>query len=128
MQQVQTTSLFDRLGGEEPVRKLVEAFYDRVLADPELAFFFEKTPMEKLRQMQFEFFVVALDGPIEYTGRPIHLVHHGMNITRRHLSRFLGHLLQTIGDLHPNEQDVYDIISRINTYADQITGTTDYCE
>ncbi len=127
MPQVQT-SLFDRIGGEVAVRKLVEDFYDRVLADPELAFFFENTPMERLRDMQFEFFVVALDGPIDYTGRPIHLVHHGKNITRQHLSRFLDHLLKTIEAVHPNERDVYDIISRINTYSDQITATTAFSE
>jgi len=127
MLQIQT-SLFDRLGGEVAVRNLVDKFYDRVLGDPQLAFFFEHAPMEKLRDMQFEFFVVALDGPIAYSGRPIQHVHHGMGITRKHLSRFLGHLLQTIGDVHPNEQDVYDVISRINMYADQITDTTGYSE
>ena len=117
-------TLFERMGGEPDVRKLVEEFYNRVLGDPELTRFFEHTPMDKLRDMQYEFFVVALDGPIDYTGRPLHFVHHGRGITRRHLARFLDHLLDTISLSHPNEQDVYDVISRINVYADQITGTT----
>lgn len=117
-------SLFDRIGGEEAVAGLIEAFYDRVLRDELLAPFFEHASMEKLRRMQREFFAAALGGPIHYSGQPLATVHARMGIRPKHLARFLEHLLDTLNDKALDEAEVYEIYSRINTYADEITGDT----
>lgn len=114
--------LFDRVGGEQAISELVDEFYDRVIADPELKPFFTSTSMDKLRRMQREFFSAALDGPITYTGRPLSHVHHGRGITKHHFALYVGHLIDTLQGLGIDENDVQDIISRINTYADEITG------
>ena len=118
------TTLYDRIGGEKGVAGLMGAFYERVLADPELAPFFAKVSMEKVRSMQTLFFSAALDGPLEYAGRPLTTVHYGLGIRPRHLTRFVGHLLATLRGLQLEEEDVLEIISRIDTYADEITGET----
>lgn len=115
-------TLFERVGGEQAVAKLIQQFYDRVVADPELKPFFKDASMDKIRRMQREFFSAAMDGPITYTGRPLSYVHHGRGITRHHFALYVGHLVHTLQRLEINEQDVQDIIGRINTYADEITG------
>ena len=117
-------TLFERLGGEAAIAELIHDFYDRVLADPELKPFFKHTSIDKLRRMQREFFSAALDGPINYTGRPLSHVHHGRGITKHHFALYVNHLLDTLRDCGINEQDVNEIIGRINTYADEITGDT----
>ena len=117
-----TQTLFERIGGEKAIGKLVYEFYDRVLADPELKPFFEKTSMDKLRRMQREFFSAALDGPIIYTGKSLSHVHHGRGITKRHFALYVAHLFDTLHDHNISEQDVQEVIGRINTYADEITG------
>ncbi len=114
--------LFERVGGEQVIAKLIHQFYYRVVADPELKPFFKDTSMDKLRRMQREFFSAALDGPITYTGKPLGHVHHGRGITKHHFALYVGHLLETLQGLEIDEQDVQDIIGRINTYADEITG------
>ncbi len=119
----QAQSLYTRVGGEAGVAQLVDAFYGRVLADPELKGFFDRTSIEKLTAMQREFFAVALSGPIKYSGQPLAAVHYGRGIGKQHLSRFLDHLLATLKAQQFDEQTVYEIIGRINTYADEITGS-----
>ncbi len=114
--------LFERVGGEHAIGELVHEFYDRVIADPELKPFFKDTSMEKLQRMQREFFSAALDGPITYTGRPLSHVHHGRGITKHHFALYVGHLLDTLQGRGIDDKDVQDIISRINTYANEITG------
>lgn len=114
--------LFERVGGEQAIGELIHEFYDRVLADPELKPFFKSTSIEKLQRMQREFFSAALDGPITYTGRPLSHVHHGRGITKHHFSLYVGHLLDTLQGRGIDDKDVQDIISRINTYANEITG------
>jgi len=122
-EQAQQT-LYERLGGEEGLSKLLVAFYDRVLQDEALSGFFIDVPIEKLQHMQHEFFAAALDGPVDYSGRPLSEVHAGMGITPHHLRLFLDHLLETLEGYEIGEDDRYDIVSRINLFADEITGRT----
>ncbi len=115
-------TLFQRVGGEQAIAELIHEFYDRVLADSELMPFFNDTSVDKLRRMQREFFSAALDGPVTYTGRPLSHVHHGKGITKHHFARYVDHLIDTLRSRDITEEDVNDIIGRINTYANEITG------
>jgi hemoglobin len=115
-------TLYERVGGKQAIAELIHEFYNRVIADPELKPFFKNTSMDKLRRMQREFFSAALDGPITYTGKPLGYVHHGRGITKHHFALYVGHLIHTLQGRDFNDQDVQDIISRINTYVDEITG------
>ena len=122
MHESNRVTLYDRVGGEATVARLVDAFYERVLADSDLAPFFADSPMQKIRAMQTLFFCAALDGPYEYAGRPLATVHYGRDIRPPHLARFVSHLLETLRELRLGEDDVLEIVSRIDTYADEITG------
>lgn len=120
----QARTLFERVGGEQGVARLIQAFYARVLADPELSPFFTETSMERLRRMQRAFLSAALDGPIVYTGRTLAEVHYGRGIRPPHLQRFVEHLLAALRGFDVGEDDVEAIRARIATYADEITGDT----
>lgn len=120
----ESTTLYDRLGGEKTIEEVVYAFYSRVFADAELSPFFEGIPQDRLSVMQREFFAAALDGPIRYSGRPLNEVHAGLGIKPRHLKLFLDHLMEAMAGRGIDESDRYEICSRINTYADEITGAT----
>ncbi|MEX2578172.1 MAG: group 1 truncated hemoglobin [Verrucomicrobiales bacterium] len=119
-------SIYKRIGGSETISKLVDSFYEKVLADPELKFYFEHVPMDKLRRMQREFFSTATGGPIVYSGRPLSEVHRGLAISRREFQRFTEHLIETLQEVGIGEQDVYDIIAHVNLYADEITNEPIY--
>ena len=118
------SSLYERIGGEAAIARLVDAFYERIIADEELRPFFEKSSMETLRRMQREFIAAALGGPIVYAGRSLREVHAGRGITKVHFRKFVHHLLETMKADELSEQDAYDVISRLNTYADDIMGET----
>lgn len=116
-------TLYDRIGGAEAVAGMVDRFYAKVIADPGLLPYFDHVALDKLRHMQVEFFSAALDGPVQYTGRPVIHAHHGMHITRQHFQAFVEHLFETLADYPLSEDDRYAIISRINTYADDVIGS-----
>jgi hemoglobin len=115
-------SLYERIGGAPTVSKLVDAFYDRVLDDPDLAPFFSKTNVRKLRMMQQEFFSVALGGPVTYFGKPLAYAHRGRGIERRHFQKFTDHLLATLEAYGLDERDIHDVIERINVHSSDILG------
>lgn len=119
---IRTDSLYERIGGEAGIDTMVVAFYNRVLSDSELAPFFEDVEIDKLRDMQREFFSAALGGDVEYGGQPLRYTHHARKIERRHFARFVDHLLETLRDRGMEEEDVSAIIARVNTYSDDIIG------
>ncbi|MDP0491364.1 MAG: group 1 truncated hemoglobin [Verrucomicrobiota bacterium JB023] len=123
---MENESLYERIGGEEGISKLIDQFYERVLADEELAPFFQHTPIEKLQRMQKEFFSEALGGPLFYSGKPLRQVHAGKGIRKEHLRRFTDHLKGTLeseqAGLNLSAEDIHAIHSRIALEADEIAG------
>ena len=121
----QESSLFEKIGGEQGVERLVEQFYERVVSDPELGPFFLHVPVDHLKRMQKEFFSEALGGPLFYTGHSLRQVHAGRGIRREHLQCFVQHLLDTLEaerhDLKIDDQEINRIYSRIAIEADRIT-------
>ncbi len=114
---------YDRIGGADAVRALVDAFYERVFADPELRPFFEHADVARLHEMQRMVFSMALGGPVSYEGLPLAHVHRGRGLTREHFQRFIDHLFATLENSDElDEADRRDMIGRINTYASDILG------
>ncbi len=116
--------LLERLGGPTAVAGFVQELYDRVLADPELAPFFEKTSMGRLRKMQHEFLVAALDGPVSYSGAELTAVHRGRGITDRHFAKFCGHFADVLEAKDVSSLDVDLVLSRLSMTKDKVVGTS----
>lgn len=77
-------ALYDDIGGAPTMRAALDAFYPRVLADPQLSPFFLGVDIERLKATQERFFAMALGGPNGYAGPSLADVHRrtrqrGMN-------------------------------------------------
>ena len=77
----QKLSLYQRLGEEPGLRKIVNDVLDKNLDNPRIGHYFEKVDMPKLKQLVFEFFSMGIGGPHLYTGRDMRTAHTGMNIS-----------------------------------------------
>ena len=115
-------SLYERIGGEPAIERLLDHFYHRVTHDGEIGHYFTHVPIGKLKVMQREFFSMVTDGPVTYSGRPLAEVHHPLAISRREFQRFTEHLVATLEEAGMGEQDRSEIIAKINLYADEITN------
>lgn len=114
-------TLYERIGGAAEVERMIDAFYGRVLNDPELRPFFEDAELEHLKTMQTEFFAAALDGPVSVTDRDLAAAHQGMGIQRRHVTRFVEHLIEVLEQRDALQRgDAMRIIFRIATFADDV--------
>ena len=115
-------TLYARIGGAPTIERLITAFYQRVLSDPELAPFFEQTSIEKLQRMQQAFFSIALGGPPPDAPISLYESHRGRGIERRHLTKFTEHLLETLSELGIDDDDAKRICETIGTYSDEVLG------
>lgn len=64
------TSIYEHIGGAETLEQVVADFYERVLADAELAGFFAGANVSRLKGRQVKFFAAALGGPEPIPARP----------------------------------------------------------
>lgn len=119
-----TPTLYGRLGGAVGVKKLLVAFYGKVLDDPVLKPFFVPISMDKLLRMQEEFFGTALDGPHHYTGRNLRAVHAGLGIKAVHFHHFLQHLLETLQEAGVSPDDIHDVSRRVTAVRRDVIGDT----
>lgn len=118
-------TLFDRVGGAGFVQGLIDEFYGRILNDPELRPYFDGVSVEHLKLMQAEFFSAALEGPTTRTDFELAKIHKPLEITRRHLTRFVDHLIELLSAHKAIDQkDAMAIVFRIAIYSDQIIGGT----
>jgi truncated hemoglobin YjbI len=72
---VSERTLFDELGGEPVLRRIVDQFVDRVFDDVMIGFFFRNASRERIKQKEYEFAARHLGADVEYTGRPIAEAH-----------------------------------------------------
>jgi methyl-accepting chemotaxis protein len=94
-----TATLFERVGGQDALTLAVEMLYERLLADPEVAFHFEGVHLGRLKERQVDFFSAALGGPKPWRGRSMAAVHEAMGITREQFDVVAGHLVAVLQEL-----------------------------
>jgi len=106
-----TDPIFDAIGGEAAIDAAVELLYARILADAELAPFFERVPLGRQKVQMRAFLTAALGGPDAYRGRDMATAHRRHAITDHHFDLVAGHLIATLGELGVDERLTGDIVA-----------------
>ncbi len=75
MSLMNTTTLFQELGGPAAVDAAVDNFYRKVLSDDRVARFFEGVDMDTQHAKQKAFLTMAFGGPHNYTGKDMRTGH-----------------------------------------------------
>ncbi len=89
------SSLYDRIG-EEPLRRVIRDFYERVVADPMIGFLFTGKNVERLIQKEWELVAALLGAPVGYSGRSMTEAHARVPISVGHFDRRLVILEETL--------------------------------
>ena len=113
-------TIYDAIGGDTALVAVVDDFYGRVLADPDLAGFFAGTNVTRLKGRQVEFFAAALGGPLPYTGASIRDAHRGRAIAQRHFDLVTGHLVASLVAAGVPDVTVTQIIAAVAPLASEI--------
>jgi hemoglobin len=120
---MQTPTLFDAIGGDAAITAAVDAFYERVLADPMLAPMFVQTEMTRQKAHQRAFLTFLLRGTGSYNGRTMRAAHAGRGITDVHFDRVAGHLADTLAALGVPEELIGQIIGGVAPLRAEIVDT-----
>jgi hemoglobin len=116
------TTIYEAIGGQDALIAVVDDFYERVLADPELAPYFAGARMPALKGKQVEFFAAALGGPDEYQGQSMKDVHSGRGITQGAFDKVAYHLTNSLVGAGVPGDLVGQIIGAVAPLADDIVA------
>lgn len=116
----QTASLYDKVGGEPAIAKVVDYFYELILADDTVNEFFKNTDMEKQRKHQTKFVSFALGGPNQYSGLSMAKAHKGMNLQPEHFQAVAGHLASALAHYDVPKADIDQVIGHVASLKDDI--------
>ena len=114
------TTLYERLGGKEAIAKVVDHFYDNVLADDKVNGYFENTDMKKQRQHQTLFITFATGGPNEYKGLDMKKAHEGLGIDDEAFDRIVYHLTNALKHYNVKEEDIQEVAEKLAPLKEDI--------
>jgi len=80
-------SLFEKMGGEETVRQIIDTFVDRVFEDRMIGFFFRDANRARIKQMEYQLIAKFLGADVQYHGKPLQLAHGKHPIMGGHFAR-----------------------------------------
>ncbi|GMX65381.1 group 1 truncated hemoglobin [Paenibacillus elgii] len=115
-----TNSLYEKVGGEQAISKVVDYFYKLVLADDTVNDFFKNTDMEKQRRHQTKFISFALGGPNQYSGKSMAKAHEGMNLQPAHFNAIVKHLHDSLAHFGVSEPEIEQALSHVAELKDDI--------
>jgi hemoglobin len=115
-------TIYELIGGESALSAVVDDFYVRVLADPQLAGFFAGANMPKLKGRQVEFFAAALGGPDFYRGGSMREVHAGRGISQADFDKVASHLTDALAAAGVSAETVAQIAGAVTPLADEIVS------
>ena len=118
-------SLFQDIGGESAVSATVDLFYDKVLADPEVNYFFDGMMMNGQKKMLRHFVTFAFGGPNDYTGtgmREAHTRQVEQGLKEFHFDRIMDHLGSTLQELGVPNNKITEAANVANSVRGDVLG------
>lgn len=92
-------TMFEELGGEPVLRRIIDRFVDRVFDDAMIGFFFRDASRERIKEKEYEFAARHLGADIPYTGRALRDAHAPHGIMGGQFMRRLVILRETLDEL-----------------------------
>lgn len=117
MSETTAESLYQRVGGTEAVKALVEELHERLLSDSRLSHIFSQVKdLPRLRSHTVKMLVAALGGPNDYAGRDMASAHFGYPIGHTEFTIVIEHIGAAATEVGLSE----DLISEIRNILEPL--------
>ncbi len=115
-------SLYERLGGVDAIRAVVDNFVGRVGADARINTFFRGVDLDNLKRLLTEQICQATGGPCRYTGRSMRETHTGMSLTDAHFNALLEDLVGALNQFNVPEREKSELLAALGGMKGDIVG------
>ena len=120
-----TPTLYQRLGGREAIKQVVDDFVANLAADPRVNARFKGLDATKMTKLQTDLADQICDvtgGPCAYLGRDMKAVHAGMNITEAEWNATVEDLVKTLNKFKVGPKEQQELLSALGGMKKDIVG------
>jgi hemoglobin len=118
-------TLYERLGGRDAIRAVVDDFYDRLLEDETIAPFFEGADVERLRRTQTDFLCEAAGGPETYDAAPVREAHIDVPFEPAHIQHAVEHLQTSLAAHDVPAEDAEAVVAAVAAHEEDLLASAD---
>jgi hemoglobin len=113
-------TLFDRLGGLDAIKAVVDEFVANVAADDRIKSFFANTDIEKLKTLLVEQICAGTGGPCTYTGRDMKQAHLNMGVKEDHFNALVEDLVKALDKFNVPQAEKDELLGILGPMKDDI--------
>ena len=106
-------TLFERCGGFASVRKVISAFYDKILDSPALQGYFEGVDMRRLIDHQIKFISSIMGGPAAFSDDALRRAHATLGISQADMQEMAELLRETLEDFDFEPVDIEAVCKEV---------------
>jgi hemoglobin len=104
-------SLYDRLGGEDAIRKIAGDIFDNHKNNDVVSARYKDSDRDRVVQLVTEFICAGTGGPQEYTGKNMLDAHRGMNINEQEYMAVLDDILAALEKNGVGERETQELLA-----------------
>ncbi|WP_438863183.1 group I truncated hemoglobin [Neptunicella sp.] len=106
-------TLYQQLGEQAGIEKLVESFIQQIGQDEQIFHYFEKANIRHFREGFISHLCAITDGPCEYTGDSMVDIHTGMNVNERDFNHVVDLLVKAMEQNHIPLTTQNEVLARL---------------
>lgn len=116
-------TLYERLGGEERIQRLVTDAIDNHYRNPLIGVRFEKIADRATAERHaVEFFCVGSGGPQTYTGKDLVSAHKGMNVSEQELVALIDDFVAAMTKNNYDQTEINDVVAILYSLTGDVVG------
>jgi hemoglobin len=108
-----TTTLYERLGGYDAIAAVADALMVRIKGDDKLRRFYDHRGadgIEREQQLLIDYLCASTGGSMVYTGREMKSLHVGMQLDEEDWKRAMAHLTATLDTFEVPEKEKSEVM------------------
>jgi hemoglobin len=113
-------TLYERLGGLDAIRAVVDSFVARCAGDDRINRKFERTDIPRLTKMLVDQVCEASGGPCTYSGRDMRETHDGMGVTAGEFDALVEDLVATLDEFDVPKAEQEELLGLLGPMRDDI--------
>jgi hemoglobin len=116
----QEKSLYERLGGKDAIKAVVDELVIIVAADPRINKKFAKSNVDRLKFMLVEQICAVTGGPCKYKGRDMKTAHKNMAVTEGEFNALVDNLVAALNKFKVPEKEQKELLGILAPMKPQI--------
>jgi hemoglobin len=116
----QEKSLYERLGGKDGIKAVIDELVTIVAADTRINKKFARSNVDRLKFMLVEQICAVTGGPCKYTGRDMKTAHKNMGVTEGEFNALVENLVKALDKYNVGEREKKELLNLLAPMKPQI--------